>query len=104
MLKKGEAGIYLCGYLQRTDYKVNKHNHHQSNHVKRELMKLITSNEKTVWTIKGDVDYQKKQPNLKQCSKESANLNVPPYLGCSLGKEAKIWDGIQKDVYKTSAI
>lgn len=52
-------------------------------------MILITSNEKTAWTIKGDVDYQKKQLNLKQCSKELPNLDVPPYLGYSLGKEAK---------------
>lgn len=46
-------------------------------------MKKQHRQSKEMWT------YQKKQLNLKQCSKELPNSDVPPYLGYSLGKEAK---------------
>lgn len=81
---------YTCEGIQKEqDNKVNQLNHHQSNHLKIELMILMTSNEKTAQTIKGNVDLPKETAKFKAMLQELPNSDVPPYLGYSLGKEAK---------------
>lgn len=59
--------------------------------------------EKTPWTVKGDMNYQKKQSNLKQWSKKLSNLAALPDLGYSVEKATSIWDRTHKDAIRYTA-
>lgn len=59
--------------------------------------------EKTPRTVKGDMNYQKKQSNVKQRSKKLSHLAALPDLGYSMENETSIWDRIHKDAIRYTA-